>query len=248
MKRDFKAVLFDLDETLTDSSTGLDATHRAVAKSLHNYLRQHGIEVNETTLRSKLNIFDDKMNIETKYDRDEWWPELLAELGLKQEVPRQIAEEMTRLYWTTYSNADTPYADAEPTLSYLKQKGYKLGLITDTDGKPGIKSERIKHFSFIGLFDVVVISGEDTSETKTSPEPFLFAASKLGLPASKCVFVGDKPFTDIKGAKAAGMWTILVNRRDWGIGERADFIVNSLAEIPRILDANRKFYNKNMPP
>jgi len=245
LKRDFRAVLFDLDETLTDSSSGLDAAHRAVVKRLHNYLRQHGVEVNETTLRSKLDAFDDKMNMETKYDRDEWWPELLAELGLKQEVPRQIAEELTQLYWTTYSSADNPYADAESTLSYLKQKGYELGIVTDTDGKPGMKSRRLERFAFIGLFDVVVISGEDTLRTKPSPEPFLFAASKLGLPASKCVFVGDKPFTDIKGAKAAGMRTVLVKRRDWGIGERADFTVSSLAEIPRILAKNRKSYNKN---
>ena len=236
MKRDFKAVLFDLDETLTDASAGLDAAHRVVAKRLHNYLRQHGVEVNEITLRSKLDAFDDKMNMETKYNRDEWWPELLAELGLKREVPRQITEELTQLYWTTYSSADNPYADAESTLSYLKQKGYKLGLVTDTDGKPGMKSRRLKHLGFVGLFDVVVIGGEDTLRTKPSPEPFLFAASKLGLPASKCVFVGDKPFTDIKGAKAAGMRTILVKRRDWGIGERADFTVSSLAEILRVLE------------
>ena len=245
MKRDFKAVLFDLDETLTDSSSGLEAAHRAVTKRLHKYLRQHGVEVNETTLRSKLNALEDKMNIETKYDRDEWWPELLAELGLKQEMPLQIAEGLTQLYWTTYSNADYPYADAESTLVYLKQKGYKLGLITDTDGKPGIKNRRLERFGFIRLFDVVIISGEDTLRTKPSPEPFLFAASKLGLPASKCVFVGDKPFTDIKGAKAAGMRAVLVKRRDWGIGERADFTVSSLAEIPRILEKNRKSYNKN---
>ena len=245
MKRDFKAVLFDLDETLTDASAGLEAAHRAVAKRLYNYLRQHGVGVNENTLRSKLDAFDDKMNMETKYDRDEWWPELLAELGLKQEVPREIAEELTQLYWTTYSSADNPYADAESTLSYLKLKGYKLGLVTDTDGKPGMKNRRLKHLDLIRFFDVVVIGGDDTPRTKPSPEPFLLAASKLGLPASKCVFVGDKPFTDIKGAKAAGMRTILVMRRDWGVSERADFAVSSLAEIPRVLTENRKSYNKN---
>lgn len=235
MKRDLKAVLFDLDETLTDASAGLDAAHRAVSKRLHNYLRQHGVEVNETILRSKLDAFDDKMNMETKYDRDEWWPELLAELRLKREMPRQITEELTQLYWTTYSSADNPYADAEPTLSYLKQKGYKLGLVTDTDGKPGIKSKRLKHLDFIGLFDVVVISGEDTSKTKPSPEPFLLAASKLGLHPSECVVVGDKPFTDIKGGKAAGMRTIWIKRREWGVEERADFTINSLAELARVL-------------
>jgi putative hydrolase of the HAD superfamily len=131
--------------------------------------------------------------------------------------------------------ASKPYADTRPTLAYLKRKGYKLGMITDTDGVKGKKKRRIKCLDFLEFFDVVVIGGDDTKQTKPSPRPFELAASKLGLPASKCVFVGDKPFTDIRGAKTAGMRAILLKLRDWGCGDRADFTINSLAELPQIL-------------
>ncbi len=235
MMRGVKAVLFDLDETLTDAYTGLKAAQRAVAEELRRYLHSHGIEVNGALILSKLAAFDDKMAIKTKYDRDEWWPELLAGFGLRQKVPRQIVRELTKLYWTTFARADKPYPEAGPILSYLREKGYKLGLVTDTDIVPGMKRKRVYSYKFVKLFDTVVISGEDTPETKPSPRPFLLAASKLGLPASECVFVGDKPFTDIKGAKAAGMRTIWLKRRDWGIEERADFTISSLTELCKIL-------------
>jgi len=232
--RGIKAVLFDLDETLIDAPAGLDAAHRAVTRKLRNYLRESGIDADEATIRLKLDDFDDRMNMETKYDRDKWWPVLLSELGLGGKVPRRITEELTGLYWSTYSSVSKPYPDAEPTLNYLKQKGYKLGLVTDTDGKPGIKSKRLKHLDFIGMFDVVVISGEDTVHTKPSPEPFLLAASKLGLNAEECAVVGDKPFTDIRGANADGMQAIWLRRRDWGIEEPADLVVDSLAKLRKI--------------
>jgi putative hydrolase of the HAD superfamily len=231
-----KAVLFDLDETLTDAPTGLEAAHRAVARKLHDYLRERGVEADEGAVHSKLGVFDDRMNLETKYDRDEWWPVLLAELGFRREIPRQIIKNLTELYWATFTDASKPYADAEPTLSRLKDKGYKLGLVTDTDGAKGMKRRRLGRLGLVKLFEVVVVGGDDTQRTKPSPEPFQLAASKLGLRPGECVVVGDKPFTDIKGAKAAGMKAILIKRRDWGLGERADLTINSLAELPQALE------------
>ncbi|MFQ6130022.1 MAG: HAD family hydrolase [Candidatus Hadarchaeaceae archaeon] len=230
-----KAVVFDLDETLIDAQAGLKATHHAVARRLCQYLARSGVKVSEGGIRAKLRALDDRMNIATNYNRDTWWPVLLGEIDAKQKISRPLIKELTHLYWATYAGASEPYPDAEPTLVYLKDRGYKLGLVTDTDGKKGWKKKRVKHFRFAGLFDTIVIGGEDTPRTKPNPESFLLAASKLGLQASDCVFVGDKPFTDIKGAKAAGMRTILLKRRDWGIGDRADFIINSLAELPRVL-------------
>jgi len=230
-----KAVLFDLDETLIDVQTGLKATHHAVARWLCGYLARSGVKVTEESVRTKLRALDDRMNVATKYNRDAWWPVLLEEINVKQKISRSLVKELTRLYWATYAGVSEPYPDAEPMLVYLKGKGYKLGLVADTDGREGWKKRRIKRFRFAGLFDTIVIGGEDTPRTKPDPESFLLAASKLGLQASECVFVGDKPFTDIKGAKAAGMRTILLKRRDWGISERADFTISSLAELPHVL-------------
>ncbi len=235
MMRGVKAVLFDLDETLIDSPMGLDAAHCALAKRLRGYLRERGIDMDEAALSSKLDDFDDRMNMKTRYNRGEWWPILFAELGLKGDVPQQIVEELTKLYWDTYSAKSPPYPDVRATLEYLKERGYKLGIVSDTDGKPGMKGERLKNLDFMVFFEVVAAGGDDTPKTKPNPESFLLAASRLGVRPAECVVVGDKPFTDIKGGKAAGMRTIWVRRRDWGVEESADFIINSLSELKRIL-------------
>lgn len=230
-----KAVLFDLDETLIDDFPGLERCHRAVAKRLQSYLQGQGIKVNEEELFKLITKLDDKMNFERRYIRDDWWPMLIEKMGLKIKLPPELLEELTRIYWKTFAENSRPYPDAEATLDYLRSKGYRLGMVTDTDGTKGIKEMRLRQFDFMKKFDVVIISGEDTPKTKPDPGPFLLAAERLGVRPEECVFVGDKPFTDIEGGKAAGMKTILVKRRDWGVAERADYTVRNLTELRQLL-------------
>ncbi|MFH1820905.1 MAG: HAD-IIIA family hydrolase [Methanobacteriota archaeon] len=230
-----KAVLFDLDETLIDDFVGLEAAHRAVAKRLDSYLRDCGVKVGEEEIFAKVTKLDDKMNFERKYIRNDWWLLLLAELGIKVELPQNLLDELTLLYWKTFAENTEPYPDTEQTLDYLKKKGYKLGIITDTDGTKGIKKMRLDQLAIVKVFDVVIVSGEDTPRTKPDPKPYLLAAGSLGVKPNECVFVGDKPFTDIDGGNAAGMKTILLKRRDWGVKENPDFTVKSMSDLCGIL-------------
>jgi len=52
-----------------------------------------------------------------------------------------------------------------------------------------------------------VVSGDRLPQRKPDPAPLKLAASELGLPASRCVYVGDAP-RDIEAGRAAGMVTI----------------------------------------
>jgi putative hydrolase of the HAD superfamily len=196
-------------------------------------LKGRGIELEE--IISKLKALDDRMNFERRYDRNSWWPLLLRELDLDVELPVEMLDELTLLFWDKFAEYSKPYPDAWPVLRYLKRKGYKIGVVTDTDGKEGFKHKRVARSELAKFFDVVVVGGEDTTRTKPDPQPFLSAAKKLEVKPGECVVVGDKTFTDIRGGKAAGMRTILVERRNWGIEEAPDFKVGSLSEIRQIL-------------
>jgi len=229
-----KAVLFDLDETLINAPLGLKIAHRAVARKLRKYLVQRNISVDEQTLRLKIRALDDEMNFETRYDRDAWWPVLLKELRLPPKIPNSLVKELTRCYWGAYEATAKPYPDAESTLAHLRRNGYKLGLVTDTDGIRGAKRKRAKRLWLARFFDTIVVGGEDTPHTKPSPDSFLLAARKLRVLPNECVVVGDKPFTDVRGAKAAGMGAVLLKRRDWGVVEQPDAVVNSLSELKRL--------------
>jgi putative hydrolase of the HAD superfamily len=56
--------------------------------------------------------------------------------------------------------------------------------------------------------------------------------------AAKCVFVGDRPFDDVHGARGAGMRTVLVPNSDVPSFADAvpDAIIERLADLPALID------------
>jgi len=233
--RQVKAVIFDLDETLIDSKKGTLEADKKITQMINEYLKHRKLNLTKSQMLKEIRSFDDKMNREVKYDRDKWWQIIVNNLGVNMTLSKALIRKLTIAYWYAYARSSKPYRDALSTLRYLKKNGLLLGLLTDTDVLKGMKKRRISRLPFRHLFDAIVIAGEDTAKTKPSPEPYELIASKLGVTAGECVFVGDRPFTDIKGAKTAGMKTALVCRRDWRVNAKADWTIKSLSELRRIL-------------
>ncbi|MEM2192448.1 MAG: TIGR02253 family HAD-type hydrolase [Candidatus Hadarchaeales archaeon] len=229
-----KAVLFDLDETLMDAQAASRVAHGRVIDKLMDFLAKRGDNVERKKIEAELEKLEREKQVKRDYDRDRWWQELVERVELKPLEDHQL-KELTALYWDSYSEASEPFPDAEPLLDYLKKKGYRLGMVTDTDGTPGRKWARISHLSVMKYFETVIVAGEETPLPKPDPQPFLIVASRLGVKPEECVMIGDKPYTDIRGAKNAGMKTIRVFRREWHNEEEADFTVHSLAEVMDIL-------------
>jgi len=232
--RQFKAVIFDLDETLIDSKKGTFEADKKITQMINEHLKDRKLNLTKSQILKEVRSFDDKMNREVKYDRDKWWQVIVNNLGVNMTLSKAFIRKLTIAYWYAYARSSRPYRDTLSTLRYLKKKGLLLGLLTDTDVLKGMKKRRISELPFRHFFDAIVIAGEDTAKTKPSPEPYELVARKLGVTASECVFVGDRPFTDIKGAKTAGMKTVLVCRRDWRFDVKADWTIKSLSELRRI--------------
>ncbi len=123
----------------------------------------------------------------------------------------------------------TWYQDAEGTLLRLKDLGYKIGLISNTHWRwlPERKSE-VQPF-----FDVVTLSYEH-GYMKPHPSIFHTTTKGLGVRPVKCLHVGDNPFTDIHGAKQAGMRAAYVRRNE--LDAKADVIIQQLSELMSCLD------------
>ena len=102
-----------------------------------------------------------------------------------------------------------PDEDALFVLQQLKGK-FKLGIVSNLS-IPECVPELLKKFNLGRYFDVVVISGA-INKRKPSPEIFKKALETLDLKPHEAVFVGDTPGIDIKGARAAGLKTILIER------------------------------------
>lgn len=232
---DVKGVVFDLDETLIDAEKGMNAAHEATVAKLCEYLPCEEKDLSKKKIMEKLLDFDDRMNLEKRYDRDEWWAEFARDLSFGEELDQSQVKELTRVYWQTYSESAVPYPPTNSVLEYLDERGYRLGILTDTDGPKISKKDRIVTLDFIDFFGAIVVGGDDTPKTKPDSEPFELVASKLGLGTRECVMVGDKPFTDIRGANLAGMGSILIKRREWNVEEDPDFTIESLEDLEDLL-------------
>ena len=232
-----RAVLFDLDETLIDATSGLYAAHNFTAREIKKILARNGIETSLEKIRIKIRTIDDSMNMLLNYDRNNWWQIVINQLEISLDLDSRVKKKLTRIYWDSYVNSVNPYKDTIPVLKYLKNKEYFLGLITDTDGSPGIKKSRIEKLTFYNFFDSIIIAGEDTEYTKPDPEPYFKMAKSLGCSIEECIYVGDKLFNDIKGALVAGMKNILIQRRKWDVGTsiKPDIIINNLKQLRTFL-------------
>jgi putative hydrolase of the HAD superfamily len=98
--------------------------------------------------------------------------------------------------------------DARPTLDRLRERGYRLAVVSNT-GDGGARS-RLAAASLLDALEFVVDSHELGIE-KPDPRIFAHAAETLGLPASACLYLGDLYSVDVVGARAAGMHAALID-------------------------------------
>jgi len=205
-----------------------------VADIFAKRLKQEGYHYGEANLFRKLRLIDLEMHgRKFLYNRDVWWKTLLIELGLSK-LKGSWIHGTTLRYWKTYAGASPLFSDSMSTIQRLRTAGFKLGMVSDSDGTPGMKMRRIRGQPFLNHLETIVVAGEDTPNVKPSIRPFTLVAKRLGLRPRNCVYIGDNPNTDIKGAKAVGMMVILVKRRG-PKGGHPDYLARSLGDAARLL-------------
>lgn len=215
--RTIRAVVFDLDNTLLRSTIGARRGLEEAARLISTQLKKKGLTYSEQNLFRRLHWIDREMlGRKFLYNRDIWWKTLLEELGVSSRTA--WIHSVTMKYWHVYQTNSPPFADAESTVRKLKKAGLKIGMVSDYDGTPGMKIRRIRALAFHKMFEAIVVSGEDTPRVKPGHESFRLIADKLGVDPRSCIYVADNPRTDISGAEAVGMRTVLVKRRgnNWG--------------------------------
>src|ERR1700691_4076492 len=94
--------------------------------------------------------------------------------------------------------------DALPVLRELRRRGIRIGVLSNTMWPRSAHERVFVRDEVLDLIDGAVYSSE-IPWTKRHPEAFRAAMAAVGVddPAA-CVFVGDRPYDDIHGAKSAG--------------------------------------------
>lgn len=227
-----KAILFDYDNTLVDSAATLPLAQRRVAEMVVSYLG-NSVDVGKVfDVLARVESVVERMGL---LDRDRIWTHVLHEMGISQKIDERILRDWSLAYWTEYMKGPV-YPETIPVLETLSRK-FPLGMVTNTDGLPGMKTMRLQRSGLLKYFKVVVVAGEDVREIKPSPVPFLKAAELLNAEPWEVVMVGDDPVNDVGGAKAAGLRAVLVDRSHGkGAPLRPDFVVKSLDELLPLFD------------
>ena len=160
----------------------------------------------------------------------EWWTELigvgLAELGLAADLAPRIASHRGSLPDTWWLDPD-----AVPLLSALRQRGYKIGLVSNWDGTLAALCAEW------GLTEYVDYIGDSTvfGERKPSVAFFRHVLDQLGVAPEAAFHVGDTYDADVAGARATGITPILLD--SLGCEERTcDYRVAGLRDVLAVLD------------
>lgn len=109
--------------------------------------------------------------------------------------------------WGT--NAElVPYPQTIDVLKTLKERGFKIGIISNA---PPLNPESLRRLYFTDYIDAWTFSHELGIE---KPDPRIFAAAltKLSVTADEALMVGDSLEKDILGARAAGIDAIQLVR------------------------------------
>jgi HAD superfamily hydrolase (TIGR01509 family)/HAD superfamily hydrolase (TIGR01549 family) len=121
--------------------------------------------------------------------------------------PDDIAEGMQAI--SQDDNSVEIMAGVPETIRELKQRGFLLGIITDT-AMP--YSKKLNWFDQHGFGDVwdAIISSREMGMRKPAPSMYEMALSQVGVAPEQAVFIGHKQ-SELEGAKNVGMRTIAFN-------------------------------------
>lgn len=125
------------------------------------------------------------------------------------------------------------YDDATGVLTNLRGLGYRLAVVSNFDSRlPGIMED----LALTPLVDTTVYSVQ-AGAAKPAAAIFHRALAALHVQAAHALHVGDDLASDVKGAQAAGLAAVLIDRTR--PTEKRDLpgtpVIGSLRELPRIL-------------
>src|SRR3990170_936443 len=196
-----RAIIFDLDNTLTDFMK----MKRAAIDAAVDGMIDAGLKLSREEMSEK---------IYKVYDREGIEYQQVFDLFLTQELGRIDYKILTSAI-VSYRRARDSYLVLYPhvnlTLLEILKRGLRLAVVSDA---PRIQAwMRLSQLQLQHLFDPVV-AFEDTGGRKPSPKPFARALELLQVRPDEAIMVGDWPERDMVGAAKLGIRTAFARYGD----------------------------------
>ena len=197
-------LLFDAGGTLVFPDQGF----------LVEIAREYDIELNDTQLfngyYSLIHNLDRQANKYGYFSRNPWpngyTYSLLRTIGVQEPKARIIGEIANRRHevkslWTF------TFSWVYEILTYLKDEGYRMSVISNSDGRIG---QVLKDLALDRYFEEVFASGTLGVE-KTDAAIYEIALDRLKISPIDALYIGDVFTVDIKGANLVGMGAIHID-------------------------------------
>ncbi len=213
-----RAVFFDLDDTLCDTSRTIP--YRLYAALEVIAARQGG---------------DTKMErfIDLLYELSEPQRRLPQLLALLQVTDAGLIQEATLAHDAAALSALQLSEGALEVLEDLRRHVI-IGLISN--GQGAFQREKLDRLGLASYFPTPVIS-EEVGVAKPDPGIFRAALAQEGVEAEEALYVGNVWEVDVLGAAAAGMRAVWVSKEP-ARGPEAAYVIPGIKHLPAVLRLN----------
>lgn len=230
-------LLFDLDGTLIHH-------HPSSLDVLFSILDKHQIPLMQSAYREALHfIFQYWANSE-ELEQDlemygqfteEFWLHYLKRkmwsVGLTEKQTTELAMQVQLEFDELYQPETLVGKDVKPTLKALRSKGYKMGVVSNRSNPI---DDEIVELGFDSYLDFYFASG-DIQIWKPDPGVFEHALFLTESTPETTAYIGDNYYTDIIGARNAGIYPILYDPRNIFPDADCQVITDISDLVPRII-------------
>ena len=204
----YRAILFDLDDTLTATSAAFQKAYRDFSEQYPDIY----LAGNEEEIAAVRHIVYHIPRHE-KEQKDVLYPPFCKKWGIWNAPP---TEREFEAQWRTRQCENLElFPWSVDVLADLKQKGLRMSLVTN--GWSYFQRMKLEKINISDYFEEILIA-EEVGIDKPDPAIFRLAADRMGLSVSDCLFVGNDPTKDVVGALTAGMDCLWIAKEENTVG------------------------------
>jgi putative hydrolase of the HAD superfamily len=229
----YRHIFFDLDHTLWDFDANAMETLADVYKELD--LRSAGVDDFDLFCKHYLHhnaILWDRYHHGYITGEDLKWKRMWRTLLEFKNGSEELARKMSGYFMEVLPTKQNLFPYTHEILHHLKEKEYKLHLITN--GFEKTQWRKLDN-SKLGHYFEEVITSEGSNSVKPNKEIFEYALRITGAELAHSIMIGDNLDADIKGAINAGMDSIFVNHIKSDLkGVQPTYVIHHLQELEEI--------------
>lgn len=231
----FEAVLFDLDNTLYPYPPCNEAGKRAAFETF----RELGYDLDREDFDALYREGRREVKRELAGTASAHERFLYFKRAIQVHTGTHRSEDPLRLgeaYWDAYVDEMTLFDGVVDTLAALREAGVAVGIVTNLTTR--IQLQKLHRLGIEEHVDLLLTS-EETGREKPGSVMFTLPLARLDCRPGEALMVGDSLESDVEGANAVGLETVLFNGPpdagdlpDW---RRPDHTITDFTELTEVV-------------